>query len=770
MATIRNIIALQDRMTPVLGAVVSSLRSTQIALAGVHGVSNSAFNQMRADISAAQTALNNLGGAAGVAGSQIQSNIQGAADTTNNLNRQVNNTEREANETSSAFAGWQAAIITANQALGLVRSAIESINSGMQIVDKYNTLNSRVALVNDGLQTQAELQDKIFQAAQRSFATYESVADTVAKLNLLAGDAFKSNDESIKFAEIMNKSFAVAGTEAGQMSAALLQMNQALASGKLQGDEYRSIIENAPLIANAIADYMGKSRAEMKDLSSQGAITSDIIKAAVFKAGDDIEKKFQAMPVSFGQAMNIIQNEAIRTFEPIFKMISDGINSNGWKGFASTISGVISEVAGQLQYWMTLVQGIISSPGFQQFTQMLVNSFAAVMVALEWTITGMLKVANEFFYVWPLIEPVVLGVVAALTLYKGALMASAAWTAISSGVMAAYNAAQTLVSIGYGVLTGSTAAASAAQFVYNSALLACPLTWIVLAIIAVIAVIYLAVAAFNRLAGESVSATGIIVGTIFAAAAFIWNVVAGVINAIIGYIWTFADVAIGIIEWFLNAANGGFNSFGDAVANLIGNIISWFLNLGQVVTKIIDAIFGTDWTGGLESLKGAVLAWGKNDNSITLERPAAPELERWDYGNAFDQGYGIGDSIGNWNPFEMPEMPEIPKMPEMPKPETSNGAAQAAKDAAKSTGDLNEKAGGKNGGVKTKGEVEITDEDIKLLKDVAAVEWVNKFTTLKPEMTVTFGDVRETADTGQLVAALEEILTDAYTSSLGVGG
>ena len=767
MATIRNIIALQDRMTPVLGAVISSLRSTQIALAGVNGVSNSAFNQMRADISAAQTALNNLGGAAGVAGSQIQSNIQGAADTTNNLNRQVNNTEQEANETRSAFAGWQAAIITANQALGLVRSAIEGINNGMQIVDKYNNLNSRVALVNDGLQTQAELQDKIFQAAQRSFATYESVADTVAKLNLLAGDAFKSNDESIKFAEIMNKSFAVAGTEAGQMSAALLQMNQALASGKLQGDEYRSIIENAPLIANAIADYMGKSRAEMKELSSQGAITSDIIKAAVFKAGDDIEKKFQAMPVSFGQAMNIIQNEAIRTFEPIFKKISDGINSTGWKGFANIVSGALNEAAGQLQYWMTLVGNILSNPGFQQFAQSMLMSLGAVVTILEWMVSGIMNVATVFFDYWPLIEPVVLGIVAALTLYKGALMASAAWTAISSGVMAAYNAAQTFVSIGYGVLTGSTAAASAAQFVYNSALLACPLTWIVLAIMAVIAVIYLAVAAFNRLAGESVSATGIIVGTVFAAAAFIWNIVAGVINAIIGYIWTFADVAIGIIEWFLNAANGGFNSFGDAVANLIGNIISWFLNLGQVVTKIIDAIFGTDWTGGLESLKGAVLAWGKNDNSITLERPAAPELERWDYGNAFDQGYGIGDSISNWNPFEMPEMPE---MPEIPKPETGNGAAQAAKDAAKSTGDLNEKAGGKNGGVKTKGEVEITDEDIKLLKDVAAVEWVNKFTTLKPEMTVTFGDVRETADTGQLVAALEEILTDAYTSSLGVGG
>lgn len=761
MATIRNTIALQDRMTPVLTAVVSSLRSTQNALAGVDGVSSAAFNQMRADINIAHNALTSLGGAGSAAGAQIQSSMNNASGSLNNLDRQIDNVGQSAHQTSSAFAGWQTAIITANQALGLIRTALEGINDGMQIVDKYNNLNARVALVNDGLQTQAELQDKIFRAAQRSYAPYESIADTVAKLNLLAKEAFKNNDESIRFAEIMNKSFAVAGTDAGQMSAALLQMNQALASGRLQGDEYRSIIENAPLIANAIADYMGKSKAEMKELSSKGAITSDIIKAAVFKAGDDITKKFNAMPVSFGQAMNVIKNDAVRTFEPIFKMISQGLNSAGWKGFANIVTGALSEAAGQLQYWMTLVSNILSNPGFQQFTQSMLMSLGAVVTILEWMVTGIMNVATVFFDYWPLIEPVVLGVVAALTLYKGALMASAAWTAISSGVMAAYSAAQTFVSIGYGILTGNTAAASAAQFVYNSALLACPLTWIVLAIIAVIAVIYLAVAAFNRLAGESVSATGIIVGTVFAAAAFIWNIVAGVINAIIGFVWTFADVAISIIEWFLNAANGGFNSFGDAVANLIGNIISWFMSLGQVVTKIIDAIFGTNWTAGLESLKGAVLAWGKNDNSITLERKAAPELERWDYGNAFDQGYGIGDSISNWNPFEMPEMP---------KPETGNGAAQAAKDAAKAAGDLNDKAGGKGGGVKTKGEVEITDEDIKLLKDVAAVEWVNKFTTLKPEMTVTFGDVRETADTGQLVAALEEILTDAYTSSLGVGG
>lgn len=756
MATIRNTINLQDQMTPVLRSITKELESTVQALASVDRVSNQAFNKVKNDVATAQAALDAFNA------NRVENEIQQVNNSTQNL-------QRPAQNTGQAFSKWQAAIITANQALGLVRSAIEGISNGMQIVDKYNNLNSRVALVNDGLQTQAELQDKVFQAAQRSFATYESVADTVAKLNLLAGDAFKSNDESIKFAEIMNKSFAVAGTEAGQMSAALLQMNQALASGKLQGDEYRSIIENAPLIANAIANYMGKSRAEMKELSSKGAITSDIIKAAVFKAGDDIEKKFQAIPVSFGQAMNIIRNEAIRTFEPIFKMISNGINSNGWKGFASIISGVISEVAGQLQYWMTLVQGIISSPGFQQFTQMLVNSFAAVMVALEWTLTGVLKVANEFFYVWPLIEPIVLGVVAALTLYKGALMASAAWTVISSGVMAAYNAAQTLVSIGYGVLTGSTAAASAAQFVYNSALLACPLTWIVLAIIAVITAIYLAVAAFNRLAGASVSATGMIVGVIFAAGATIANFVISILNALIQAVWTiFAQPFVSAIEWVINAANGGFNSFGGMVANLIGQITGWFLQLGKVVTRIIDAIFGTNWTAGLESLRSTVMAWGKSDKAITLTKKEMPAIARVNTGAWYSKGYGIGENFAN-SMSGIFSAGTVGAGPQKDYAQTLKDSLNNASNIAANTAGINDKLNGKNGGAKVKGEVSITDEDIKLLKDVAAVEWVNKFTTLTPTMNIQFGDVHETADTNGILKAVETMIVDAYSSSLVEG-
>lgn len=756
MTTIRNTIDLQDRMTPVLHSIIKDLESTVQALASVDRVSNQVFSRVKNDAVAAQAALDAFNA------NRVENEIQQVNNSTQNLQRPVQNI-------GQAFSKWQAAIITANQALELVRSAIAGISNGMQIVDKYNNLNSRVALVNDGLQTQAKLQEKVFQAAQRSFATYESVADTVAKLNLLAGDAFKSNDESIKFAEIMNKSFAVAGTEAGQMSAALLQMNQALASGKLQGDEYRSIIENAPLIANAIANYMGKSRAEMKELSSKGAITSDIIKAAVFKAGDDIEKKFQAIPVSFGQAMNIIRNEAIRTFEPIFKMISDGINSNGWKGFASTISGVISEVAGQLQYWMTLVQGIISSSGFQQFTQMLVNSFAAVMVALEWTLTGVLKVANEFFYVWPLIEPVVLGVVAALTLYEGALMASAAWTVISSGVMAAYNAAQTLVSIGYGVLTGNTAAASAAQFVYNSALLACPLTWIVLAIIAVITAIYLAVAAFNRLAGESVSATGMIVGVIFAAGATIANFVIGILNALIQAVWViFGQPFVSIVEWVINAANEGFNSFGGMVANLIGQITGWFLQLGKVVTRIIDAIFGTNWTAGLESLRSTVMAWGKSDKAITLTKKEMPAIARVNTGAWYNKGYGIGENFAN-SMSGIFSAGAAGAGPEKDYAQTLKDALNNASNIAANTAGIDDKLNGKNGGAKVKGEVSITDEDIKLLKDVAAVEWVNKFTTLTPTMNIQFGDVHETADTNGILKAVETMIVDAYSSSLVEG-
>ena len=236
--------------------------------------------------------------------------------------------------------------------------------------------------------------------------------------------------------------------------------------------------------------------------------------------------------------------------------------------------------------------------------------------ALEPVLTFINWLANNI----EIIGPLVLGVAAALAVYliatKGVAAATKVWTAV--------------------------------QTAFNAVMALNPVFLIIMGIILLIALIYAVVAAVNRVTGASTSATGIICGAVLVLAAIIGNTVIGLLNAIIQFIWSiFVEPFLGIIEWILNVCNGGFNSFGDAVANLIGNIISWFLSLGKVVTKIIDAIFGTDWTGGLNALQDKVLAWGKNENSITLDREAPTIDHRFEYGDAWSKGYDFGAGVEN---------------------------------------------------------------------------------------------------------------------------
>ena len=164
-------------------------------------------------------------------------------------------------------------------------------------------------------------------------------------------------------------------------------------------------------------------------------------------------------------------------------------------------------------------------------------------------------------------------------------------------------------------------------------------------IVAIITILYVVVAAINKVTGSSISATGIIVGAVATAGAFIGNIAIATINGILHLVWAFVEPFIGIVEWILNVVNGGFDSFGDAVANLIGQIISWFLSLGKVVTTIIDAIFGTDWTSTLSNLQKEVIAWGKNDNAITLSREAPGIDYRFSYTDAWNWGYDKGSNL-----------------------------------------------------------------------------------------------------------------------------
>lgn len=372
---------------------------------------------------------------------------------------------------------------------------------------------------------------------------------------------------------------------------------------------------------------------------------------------------------------------------------------------------------------------------------------------------------------WGIISPIVWGIVGALVAYNGVLLIHNAHLTIGNALklistVQEYRHAQAILAnaAAYNAETIAAAEATVAQASFNTALLACPITWIIIGIIALIAIFYAAVGAVNHFAGTTLSATGIIVGSIAVAGAFVWNTVMGVINAIIQALWAmFVEPFIGIIEWVLNAANGGFNSFGGAVANLIGQIISWFLSLGKVVTKIIDAIFKTDWTGGLSALQDDVVAWGKNENAITLDRKA-PEIDaRINYGDAWNAGYGLGEDIGNkfnisnllggasQTPYGPPEPPT--NMDAWNNSQIDNfGGADDSKDANKHLKNIDDK-------------IDVSNEHLEILRDLAEQESIQNFVTLTPTVQVTTGDIKEEADINKIISKIEDYMENELVNS-----
>lgn len=364
--------------------------------------------------------------------------------------------------------------------------------------------------------------------------------------------------------------------------------------------------------------------------------------------------------------------------------------------------------------------------------QLIATGFANASVLVMGAITNIINIATRMVNIikanWPLIEPIVWGIVTALIVYNATMGIGWLTTLKDIGTKGLHAIAS----------AGQTAAlikTTIAQKGLNGAIKMCPLSWIIIAIIAVIAAIYLIVAAINKVQNKTISATGKILGCLFAFGAALINTVIGWINAILQYCWTFVTPFISIVEWVLNVANGGFDSFGGAVANLIGQIISWFLSLGKVVTKIIDAIFGTDWTSGLTSLQDTVTSWGKNDNAITLNKEAPSIDYRIKYSDAYGKGYNIGkgvedkvkDKVGGL--FKKGEMGDSSKHRYGNEDAIANNTADTAANTAKSADSL-----------------DITSQQLKYIKDYAEQKAINRFTTaeIKVDMRNTINGTSDT--------------------------
>lgn len=589
----------------------------------------------------------------GEAYDRASASILRAADQVDRFNDQQTQAERQAQAVGGAWSKVGGYVKSAAAAFG--------VSKLVGLSDTIAGNRARLGLIVDDGGSVAELENKIFASAMRARAALSDTVSTVSKLGLLAGGAFTGNDEMIAFAELMNKNFVIGGASQTEQASAMYQLTQAMASGRLQGDEYRSIIENAPLLANAIEDYMVKvqgATGSMKDWASEGLLTADVIKAALFRTADEVEKRFEKMPMTWAQVGTLAANMAIKALDPLLSAIN----------------------------WL----------------------------------------ANNI----RIIGPLVLGLGGAFAVFQIA----AHWTAIATAVTGAYHFAVNLLSIGFSVLSGSSAAASAAVFTFNSALLASPITWVVMGVLLLVGVLFAAVAAFNKLTGASVSAVGVI-GAIFAVLG------AHLANTFLIPLWNgFAAVA----NFFGNVFRDPVGAVKVLFYDMCLRVLGYIRNLAEGIEGLINRIPGmeVDITSGMDRLYSKLEDASAKVKSESEWVEYVKSKDFIDYGDAakagYDFGVGIkekvaglfgGDDTGiNWE-----------------------GLQQGVADIAANTGAM-------------AGEVNIADEDLKFMKDVAEMRYVQNFITLTPTVSMD-ARISERVDVNEVVSSIAQVLEEEIAIS-----
>ena len=323
MAGVSTQFSIQDRMTSRLNSIASQTERL-----------NSAF--MTADV------LSDRVGSADF--SSLVNGVNSIAESLDNMNRRQEEAAQKTRKTKSEFQK----LIDTVRNLAVVHFAQTTGRQILELADSMTTTRARLDLMNDGLQTTAELQDMIMKSANRSRAAYSATADAVAKMGIMAGDAFSSNEELIAFSELINKQFTIAGTSAAGIDAAMLQLTQAMSSGVLRGEELNSVFEQAPTIIQTIADYLGVPIGKIREMAAEGQITSTIVKNAMLASADEINAKFAAMPMTFSQVWTIAKNIALEAFTPVLALIGQGAQwiYDNWSMIAPVFWGLAAAALG----------------------------------------------------------------------------------------------------------------------------------------------------------------------------------------------------------------------------------------------------------------------------------------------------------------------------------------------------------------------------------------------------------------------------------------
>lgn len=670
MATIRTAIALYDGVTAPLQAMHKAMN---IVLNSFEAMQRASGNSV--DVSSIQEAREELA-RAGAAFDSIEQNIRDAGNQQDRFNRRIRDGTTAADGVWGKLKGIAATV-------GGLAAAKKIIG----ISDDLASTRARLNLIVDDGGSVSELEKKIMASAQRSRSAYFDTASAIASLGANAGAAFANTDEIIAFMEQINKQFVIGGASAQGQAAAMLQLTQAMAAGALRGEELNSILENAPGIARAIESYMGIAEGSIKSYAEQGLITAEVVKNAMFAAADETNAKFESMPKTWAQIWTSMQNKALSIFNPILTKINQIANS---EQFTKVTDGIINGLAG-------------------------IASVATVVLDL------LINVASVVVDNWSWLSPIILGVAAALGVYYGRLLLVRGAELASAAVSGAVAVAKGIMAAATMLVTGATWAQVTAQHSLNAAMYACPLVWIIILIIALVALFYAAVAAVNHFAGTSVSATGLICGAFMAALAFIGNIFVALWNLVV-------DVFVMIYNLVATVANFIGNVFNDpvaAVARLFFDLADTVLSVLQALASAIDTIFGSNLAGSVQGWRDSLGGWvdstfGKGEEVMEKLNADDMKLGRFEYGAAFDMGYefgqGVEDTVGGLFDFSAMDSLGADALDAYGLGNTLDGIYGNTGDTAGNTAAMSDA-------------LDIAEEDLAYMRDIAEREAINRFTT-----------------------------------------